>query len=117
MFVLVVRCYGDFDESYDEIVCCSKDKRMIHSIEKSLNRFCSEHPKVEQDVSLKVEFENPKSDLFTTISEVVDEEIAIKIYSKLEEICNACSVYIYGDIFSVKTILNIQIMADDQSIF
>lgn len=107
MFVLTVRCYGDFDESYEENICCSEVKQKICSIRNSLNRFCANHPKVDQDVSLAKEFKNAKSDLFVAIFDAVDEETAVKIYSTLEEICNSNTVYIYGDIFSVNTMLSI----------
>lgn len=107
MYILMVKAFGDFDCPYDVPVCCCSDKHVAQRISQALNNYCSKHPKVEMDVKLIEDFKNFASGLYESLLEVASEDVADKIYTKLEEICAGDSVLIYGDIFEVQEILNI----------
>ncbi len=107
MYILMVKAFGDFDCPYDVPVCCCVEKHVVQNIRQALNNYCSKHPKVEMDVKLIEDFKDFNSGLYAALCEVVSEDVADKIYAKLEEICSGDSVLIYGDIFEVQEILDI----------
>lgn len=107
MYILMVKAFGDFDCPYDIPVCCGADKHIMQRIRHALNNYCANHPKVGLDVKLIEDFKDFNSGLYASLHEVVSEEIADKIYAKLEEICSGDSVLIYGDIFEIQEILDI----------
>ena len=107
MYILTVKAFGDFDCPYESIVCCCADKHMVQNIRHALNRYCANHPKVDMDVKLSTDLKAAHSGVYLALCAAVSEDVADKIYAKLEEICNSESVYIYDNIFEVQEILDI----------
>lgn len=105
MYLLTVRCYGDFDEPYDENICCSEDKIKLKEIQLILNQCCANHPKV--DLDYRVYDELTQLNFYHALSNNIGENISMQIYPVIEEICKHNCVYIYDDIFDIKEILTV----------
>jgi hypothetical protein len=107
MHILMVKAWGDFDCPYTVPVCCSSEFNTLKSVRNSLNDYCANHPKVDMDVKLIEDFKNPHSNLYETLCEVVNEDVASKVYAELENICVDDDVLIYRDVFTIQSVAEI----------
>lgn len=110
MTILKMQAYGDFDVPYEIDVAVGNEHR-VHEMCKRLNDFCKLLPGCEQDVKLSKYLEDREyaDKLAHTLvgSGMFSTRQAIEFVTRLRNLCQNSSVYVYEDTFTVNDTIQI----------